>query len=195
MLLTPPSTIVTKEDVQMLIGRTMTDLELVRAESDIGSLLQILENWTHRKFEQQTFLDERHVFVGMNSEVMPIWAPVKTFLGVRYGDTTQPLMTSWNNYWSNLRFNSGTIAYISYTNDISMVQDFKFVIRDLITDTIIRDTLKSDVIRYGVVEGYSVEGLSMQFGGAANRYNINDVGPWGINELHSIMALRRRLVI
>lgn len=189
------NTYATLQDVENLLGRPLTSLEQVRAQQDIDSVFALLEGWCNRKFEKTSIVDERHMIRGFNTGLSPRWAPILTFDGIKYGDPTQPLMTSYNGYWENLTFNPNAVVYISYTTDDTEPRHYQPLIRDLITDVAIKGILQPDQIRYGVVNGYSVEGLSIQYGGSANRYNINDAGPITVGDLNGIRNLRRRVIV
>jgi hypothetical protein len=185
--------LVTLDDVRAILDRTLSNVEVIRAQQDLDAVHEVLEGWLGRTLaNDETVTDERHVAIAEVDKLQFNRRPVKSVVGVRYDLPTNELITDHNDHFLEPLIPRGTVYYVTYVVDGGEMAKYTNTLKRVILAAVIHPLLKPDTVRYGVISNYSVEGLSITY----NTPTANDDEAVGVipgTDLRSLSKLRRRV--
>lgn len=191
--------LITVDDITKQYTKPLTTEQNVRLPDDIAMCQQVLEGWARQKFEPVTITDERHRLSG--APLFLKWGrpdgPVTVKMGSKTANgVTQDLLPDEHGtgVWFPMPYRP--YAYITYTVDVSIVQDYLESIKTIITRAVIGSLMRPDIVRFKVINSYSVEGLSIQYNqGASTGTPDMTSGEFDWQDLSVLANIKRKLIV
>ncbi len=192
---------VTVDEIQTLMGVTLTPTQRARAQLRIDAVVEQLELWARQKFEAVQIFNEKHILSGSTNSIFLRWGEANGEVDVRWfsqnadpqtmsGDWWGALYAGYSTYW----YGTTASVYITYVPDVSRVEEYASTIKNIIVEAVINHLMTPDAVTYKVINQYSVEGLSISFANGSGQEGGQN-GLLAVIDLSPLSTLKRRLIV